>query len=209
MTAPEVELRTTWHHIASTGHDSILDSLVARHRESHRRYHTLTHVIWVLRHVSALAHAGESTTDLAAVQFAALWHDAVYTPGANDNEACSAVLACCAAADLGWETPRQLLVERLVLATAEHRPYDADEALLVDADLAILGAPRQVYANYVTGIRHEYSHVDDGAWKLGRTAVLTSFLTQPHLYFTDTMRTQRETRARANIADELASLSGQ
>ncbi len=209
MTAPEVELRTAWRHIASAGHDSILDSLVARHRESHRQYHTLTHVMWVLRHVSALAAAGESTTDLAAVKFAALWHDAVYVPGANDNEACSALLACGAAADLGWGTSRQVLVERLVLATAEHRPCDADEALLVDADLAILGAPPQAYADYVTGVRHEYSHVDDGAWKAGRTAVLTSFLAQPHLYFTNTMRTQRETRARANIAAELASLSAQ
>jgi len=207
MTTPEVELRSTWRQLAGHGHDHLLDSVLARHREPHRRYHTLTHVMFVLRHVAALTSAGEATTDVAAVQLAALWHDAIYNAAASDNEARSAGLAQQAAAELGWSMSRQLLVERLVLATAGHHPSDADEAMLVDADLAILGASAQEYAAYVAGVRSEYEHVDDEAWRAGRSAMLSGFLGQPQLFTTVTMRTQREARARANITAELASLA--
>ncbi|HQZ35339.1 MAG TPA: hypothetical protein PK020_13015 [Ilumatobacteraceae bacterium] len=207
MTTPEVELRSAWRQLAARRHDHLLDGVFARHREPHRRYHTLTHVMWVLRHIGVLVAAGEATTDDAAVRLAALWHDAVYNSTATDNEARSALLAREAAAELGWALPRQLLVERLVLATAGHQPTDADEAMLVDADLAILGASAQDYSAYVAGVRSEYAHVSDDAWRTGRTAVLTGFLAQPHLFTTVTMRTERETRARANIAAELAGLS--
>jgi len=207
MTTPEVELRSAWRHLAGPGHDHLLDALLARHREPQRRYHTLTHVMWVLRHITALVAAGEPTTDAAAVRLAALWHDAVYNAAVTDNEARSAALARSAAAELGWLPARQQLVERLVLATAGHRPSDADEAILVDADLAILGASAQDYTAYVTGVRDEYAHLGDDAWRTGRTAVLSSFLAQPQLFTTVTMRTQRETLARANITAELASLA--
>lgn len=206
MTTPEVELRSVWRPLAGPGHDHLLDSMLARHREAHRRYHTLTHVMWVLRHISALVAAGESTTDVHAVRLAALWHDAVYDATASDNEARSAVLARAAAEELGWSSPRQDLVERLVLATAGHHPTDADETMLIDADLAILGASAQDYAAYVIGVRSEYGHVDDAAWRTGRAAVLDGFLAQPHIFTTPSMRSQRETRARANMSAELASL---
>ena len=209
MTTPEVELRSVWHQVAGHGHDHLLDAVLARHREAHRRYHTLTHVMWVLRHITALVAAGEPTTDVAAVQLAALWHDAVYHAAASDNEARSALLAKAAAADLGWSISRQQLVERLVLATAGHRPADDDEAMLVDADLAILGAPTQEFLAYVSGVRNEYVHLDEDSWRAGRTAVLAGFLAQPHLFTTPTMRTQREARARANITAELAGLAVQ
>ncbi len=207
MTTPEVALRSAWQQLAGDGHDHLLDAVLARHREPHRRYHTLTHVMWVLRHINMLVAADEPTTDEAAVRLAALWHDAVYNSAATDNEARSALLARAAAAELGWALPRQLLVERLVLATAGHQPVDADEAMLVDADLAILGASAQDYSVYVTGVRSEYAHVSDDAWRTGRTAVLTGFLAQPHLFTTVTMRIQREARARVNIAAELSGLS--
>ena len=207
MTTPEAELRSAWRQIAGGGHESLLHGVLARHRESHRRYHTLTHVMWVLRHIRVLVAAGEPTTDEAAVQLAALWHDAVYEAAANDNEAWSSQLASAAAAELGWTSGRQQLVGRLVLATAGRRPSDADEAMLVDADLAILGASTQDYSAYVAGVRSEYAHVGDSDWQTGRSAVLRGFLAQPYLFTTVTMRTQREARARANITAELATLA--
>ena len=207
MPTPEVELRSAWGQLAGHGHDQLLDDVLGRHREPHRRYHTLTHVMWVMRHITALIAAGEPTTDADAVRLAALWHDAVYNTAASDNEARSALLAQSAAVHLGWSVPRQRLVERLVLATAGHRPTDADEAMLVDADLAILGAPAQEYAAYVAGVRSEYAHVGDNAWKTGRSAVLNDFLTQRQLFTTATMRAQREAPAQANITAELAGLA--
>jgi predicted metal-dependent HD superfamily phosphohydrolase len=161
----------------------------------------------VVRHIATLAAAGEATTDINAVQLAALWHDAVYDATASDNEARSASLASGAAGELGWSSTRRQLVRRLVLATAGHHPTDPDEAMLVDADLAILGAPPHQYAAYVTGVRAEYAHVDDAAWRSGRSTLLAGFLAMPQIFTTATMRTQREARARANITAELAGLA--
>lgn len=214
MTAPEVELRRAWRSVAGSARgahpspeaEAAFEALLARHREPHRRYHTATHVMWVLRHLHELTVAGEGPSDVAAAQLAALFHDVVYDPRATDNEARSAALAVEAAAALEWPADRCSLVHRLVMATAGHRPADADEAALVDADLAILGAPPNEYAAYARAVRAEYAHVPDDAWRVGRTAVLRSFASMEHLYSTELMRRTREARAFANIAAELATL---
>jgi predicted metal-dependent HD superfamily phosphohydrolase len=206
MTAPEAELRIAWQHLAGGAHDELLDRVLACHREPHRRYHTATHVMWVLRHLSRLAGATGEPIDVPALQLAALYHDIVYDARATDNEARSAHLAVAAARELGWDDGRVELVHRLVMATAGHRADDTNEALLVDADLAILGADPGNYDAYVRGVRAEYGHVTDDAWRAGRGAVLRGFLALPHLFNTATMRAEREARARANIAAELAAL---
>ena len=84
---------------------------------------------------------------------------------------------------------------------------DADAAVLFDADLAILGASPAEYQAYVTGVRAEYAHVDDAGWRTGRAAVLQTFLDRDPIYATPTMRADRERRARANLAAELAALA--
>ena len=81
-----------------------------------------------------------------------------------------------------------------------------DTAVLVDADLAILGADPAGYSTYVTGVRL-YRHVSDEEWRSGRAAVLEAFLERPTIYSTPTGRDRWETRARANLAAELAGLA--
>lgn len=207
MTAPEVELRAVWRQLAGAGHEHLLDALLAAHRQPHRRYHNATHVMWVLRHIAALVAAGEPVTDMAAVQLAALFHDVVYDPQATDNEARSAALASAAAAELGWPVARAAAVAQLVQATAVHIADDPDGAVLIDADLAILGASPAEYTAYVHGVRAEYAHVPDAAWRAGRAQVLHRFLEQPRLFVTETMQHDRGARARANLTAELATLS--
>ena len=208
MPAPEVELSEVWRHLAGSDHEPLLAEVLAHHREPHRRYHTATHVMWVLRHITHIAGHGEPLADLPAVQLAALYHDIVYDPRATDNEARSALLAGRAAAALGWPAARRQLVERLVLATAGHAPCTIDEAVLVDADLAILGAAPDEYAAYVHAVRSEYAHVADDAWRVGRAAVLREFLARPTLFTTATMVSAHEETARANLTAELMSLVG-
>ena len=211
MSSPEAELRGVWAHLAAgapagTATDHLLDALLGRLGEPHRRYHTAAHVMWVVRHVHGLAHLLEDSDDLADVELAALYHDAVYDPMRNDNESLSARLAASVAAELGWSAARCDTVHRLVTATAEHRPTDAAEAVLVDADLAVLGGDPRSYSAYVTGIRAEYAHVDDEGWRQGRATVLRHFLDADRIFHTPPMRAEREARARANMTAELAAL---
>lgn len=207
VTSPDVELRRIWRRIAGTRHDGVLDGVLARHREPLRRYHTATHVMWVCRHVDRLA-AAHPVADLDAVRMAALFHDAIYDPRSTTNEIDSARLAVDRLTELGWAERRCDHVRRLIEATAGHGAdgADTDTAVLLDADLAILGAAPNDYQAYVTGVRAEYAHVPDDAWRTGRAAVLDHFLERSAVYATATMRAEREARARANLEAELAAL---
>jgi predicted metal-dependent HD superfamily phosphohydrolase len=146
--------------------------------------------------------------DLGAVTMAAFFHDAVYDPHAGDNEHQSAALAVRVLHELGWDEFRARAVGTLIEATARHETTDdADRAVLLDADLAVLGSEPAAYQAYVTGVRAEYAHVDTPSWRTGRAAVLRSFLDRPRLYSTSLATTRWEARARANMTAELASLA--
>ncbi len=202
------ELRAAW--TTAIGDDpaalAALDDVVARHREPHRRYHGVRHVTWVVRHVHELARE-VTMTDEAAVVAAAFFHDAVYDPRASDNEERSAQLAERVLAELGWPEDRRLAVGAMVRATAAHGAADdVDTAVLLDADLAVLGAEPAAYQAYVTGVRAEYAHVDPGAWRIGRGQVLRDLLARRPLYGTAPGRARWASRAAANMTAELAAL---
>jgi predicted metal-dependent HD superfamily phosphohydrolase len=203
MTQPEPELRNAWHHIVGRHYDGYLDALLTRYREPHRHYHTATHIMWVTRLLADLA-----TQPSAELVAAALYHDAVYDALARDNEELSARLAIGDLAEIGWTAAACRTVAEMIRATASHSADDAsaDMAMLLDADLAILGADPARYQAYVNGIRAEYDHVDDASWRVGRSAVLCHFLDRPRLFVTEHMYDAREHRARANIEAELATL---
>jgi len=182
-----------------------LDDIVGRHREPHRRYHGVRHVTWVVRHVHTLADS-VPVADLDAVVAAAFFHDAVYDPRASDNEEQSARLAERVLAELAWSPVRAATVAAMVRATAAHEATDGDEAVLLDADLAILGSEPAAYQAYVTGVRTEYAHLDADAWRVGRAAVLHGLLERRPLFATEPGRTRWEARAGANMTAELAAL---
>ncbi len=210
MSGVETELRTAWQlHIGNTRAGiAEYESVIARHREPHRRYHGVAHVRWVLRHVATLVRDGEVVTDRDAVGAAAFYHDAVYDTLRADNERASARLASRALAELGWDAVRVSNVADLVMATATHTDVGGDPAVLVDADLAVLGADPAGYRTYCTGVRYEFRHLDDTAWSTGRSAVLRNFLRRDQIFATSSGRARWELTARSNITAELAALDG-
>lgn len=180
--------------------------VVARYGAPGRFYHTLAHISHVLHVVAALApHAA----DTDAVRLAAWLHDLVYEPGASDNEARSAALAGGWLRALGLDAALRAEVERLILLTASHEAdrHDGNGAVLLDADLAVLGAPPPIYAAYAGAIRREYAHVGEAAYRLGRASVLRVFLARPILYQTARARAAYEARARQNLERELELLT--
>ncbi len=97
----------------------------------------------------------------------------------------------------------------MILLTKAHHaePDDRDGQVLLDADLAILGAEESRYDEYAAAIRREYAWVPDEAYRTGRRGVLETFLKKPRIYFTDTLFFLREERARKNLAKEIERLS--
>jgi predicted metal-dependent HD superfamily phosphohydrolase len=226
------ELAAAWHHIAgsSLAAERVLASLVARHRQPHRRYHGTRHVVWMLRHVRELAAALGGPVDLDVAMAAAFFHDAIYDPRRDDNEVRSAELAVrelSSLANPAWPAARVIRVGELVGATAHTAGIDGavddadgtagdvegvagrvdvERAVVLDADLAVLGSDPRAYQAYVDGVRGEYAHLDAATWRTGRAGVLRDLLARPTLYRTEPARARWERRARANLTAELASL---
>ena len=214
---PEEALRGCWErltvrsspdHAAVAARRSIIEDVVARHAEPVRHYHTASHVMFVLEHVEQLLPHASSSLDGDAIRAAALFHDVVYDPMSSSNEHDSAKIAAIAMRSAGWSDQRVVLVAALIEATAAHDDDSSEAAVLLDADLAILGSEPSAYARYVAGVRAEFAHVSDDAWRTGRATVLQSFLGRPRIFRTPTMAEQREAAARANLTDELAQLRG-
>jgi predicted metal-dependent HD superfamily phosphohydrolase len=209
MTQPEIEIRSAWRRVAGPEHEGCVDALLLRYAEPHRYYHTATHVmkvLWTVHDLSALEGRQPSPELIAA----ALYHDAVYDPRADDNEARSAALAAGDLALVGWSIGQRDVVKALIGATADHlasQVVSNETAILLDADLSILGADPLTYQAYVTGVRAEYFFVEDEHWRVGRGRVLRGFLDNPRLFATEYMHVELEHRARANIHAELAALA--
>ena len=211
MSSDLAELETAWRAVFGDGATSRSagDELIARYRQPHRVYHGCRHLVWVVRHARQLASApGVDTADVDALLAAAFYHDAVYEPRASDNEARSGDLASAELLALGWPRQRASRVAALVACTATHEPtdHDIDAAVLCDADLAVLGTDPADYQAYVTGVRREYSHVDEGAWRTGRARVMATYAARHPIYRTAMARERWEARAHANIAAELAAI---
>ena len=184
---------------------AFVDDVVSRYGEPHRRYHTLEHARAVADGVSTIASAS-GLSDPRAALLAAWLHDAVYDTRAAGNEDASADYASAGLGALGVEAG---LVERcgaLIQVTATHLADALDEAVLCDADLAILATPADVYACYARQVREEYDWVPEEDFRVGRTAILRTLLVRDTLYRTPVAR-RWEVAARSNVGAELAELA--
>jgi predicted metal-dependent HD superfamily phosphohydrolase len=180
-------------------------ALLERWREPHRRHHGERHLAEVLDAIAVLAGPDD---DLEAVELAAWFHDAVYA-GRPDDEQRSAELARTQLQQSGAPAGLVDEVARLVLLTRTHDPDPDDRAgmLLCDADLSVLGADPQRYAEYLADVRAEYSFVDDASWREGRARVLGHLLGLDPMFRTATGRARWERAARSNLAAEMHDLS--
>ncbi|MEO8105835.1 MAG: metal-dependent phosphohydrolase [Actinomycetes bacterium] len=185
----------------------VTGGLGPRYAQPHREYHNLMHVEDVLLRIEELEPPVEHELALA---LAAWFHDAVYQPGKPDNEDRSAYVAYDALEQVGASPELIAEVVRLVRLTASHEADPDDDAgtVLCDADLAILAASPDRYARYVDAIRQEYIHVPQSEFSVGRANVLQSFLDRTSIYRTPHGQQHWEAAARANLATELAALTG-
>lgn len=170
-----------------------------------RAYHNFGHVQALLRHYRDVAD-GPGWRQPLEVLLAVLYHDAIYEAGRSDNEQRSAELARAAITrwlpDAGVDVAR---VETLIELTARHGSLqgdmlDADAALFLDSDMAILGAPEAVFDAYDRGIGEEYrGKVPGFLFRLNRRRFLKKVLVQPRIFFSDFFHERYDAQARANL----------
>ena len=184
----------------------VVIELTTRYGEPHRAYHTGDHIAAMLRWFDAVAE-GPGWQHPEDVYIAILFHDAIYDATRHDNEARSAGLA----EEVVGASARAVA---LIALTARHGTLtpadvagDPDAGYFLDSDLAILGAPADVFDRYDAGVRVEYAHVPDAAYRAGRGAFLAKLAALPRIYFTEFFHARLDTAARANLARAIARLA--
>jgi len=187
-----------WRSIGvANANPALLDELLARYDEPQRAYHTRQHLAECLQHVDRERAHAEHPGEVAL----ALWfHDAIYDLDRHDNEARSADWARQALRDAGAAPEIAERVHALVMATChDAAPHGKDAQLLVDIDLAILGAPPARFDEYERQIRVEYAHIPPEVFEPRRREILGRFLARDPLYQTPSMRNLLEASARRNL----------
>jgi predicted metal-dependent HD superfamily phosphohydrolase len=181
--------------------------LLTRYGENGRFYHNRDHLHHILTTIKAICAPARPDP---ALLLAAWYHDAVYDPRAADNEAQSAALARQQLQAAGLDRELVDEVARLILLTEKHEVAEAGLSLreqengriLLDADLAILGADPDRYRQYAQAIRREYAFVPEAEYRQGRANVLRRLLARQPLYYTPFMQTYSR-QARRNLTAEL------
>lgn len=187
---------------------TVLEDLRTRLSEPHRAYHSQTHIDAML---ARFRKAREAFHVPEAVELAIWFHDAVYEPGAMDNERRSAVLLRRALDGLAASALLEA-AELMILATEHHAvplglpaPLTADLAAFLDLDMAVLGASPVEYDLYAAGVAREFVPVvGEAAYRQGRAAFLRRALaTATPLFHTSPVQEALERPARANMLREL------
>lgn len=187
-----------WSDLGLQPPPGLFEQLVRAYEEPQRHYHSLQHLCECLAHFEQARHLAQQPGEVAI----ALWfHDAIYDVRGKSNERQSAdwairVLASCQASQATLAR-----VERLIMVTRhDATPSEPDEQLLVDIDLAILGATPERFAEYDAQVRAEYAWVPGFVYRMKRRSVLKAFLGRPCIYSTEHFNVRYEAQARSNLA---------
>ena len=207
MTNSEPLFERSWQHawqgLGATPPAGLLQALLAAYAEPQRRYHTRQHLAECLAHFEAVQNRAQHP---AEVELALWFHDAVYDIKGKDNELRSAQWAAQALGEAGLAEAICGRVHELVMATRhEVLPEHDDARLLVDIDLAILGADSERFAQYDAQVRAEYAWVPWPIYGIKRKQVLQGFLQRKAIYATPYFHARLEQQAHANLCQAVAS----
>ena len=184
---------------------TLVQTVVSAYGQTPRAYHGAEHIVEVLAHWRQVAE-GPGWQQPRETWLALLFHDAVYETGRRDNEAMSAALARheleSHLGGLGIDVER---VCSLIELTARHgrlapADMDTDAALMLDCDMAILGASEARFDAYDAAIAEEYRDVLP-AWmfRFNRRRFLKHLLGLHRIYLSEYFHDRLDAPARANL----------
>lgn len=147
--------------------------LVKHYSNSSRYYHNLKHIDHLLEIIEILR---EKSQNFIAIQFAVWFHDVIYNTHCKNNEEKSAEYMEIELNTL--KIPSEIIdkAKNMILKTKNHEAHenDIDSEILLDADMAILGAEISEYKIYAQGIRQEYYWISEHEYSIGRKNFFSS-----------------------------------
>ena len=142
------------------------DIVLKRYQEHHRYYHTVNHLSDVISYL-----LNENALD-DELFLAAVYHDAIYNPKANDNEEKSAELFLNESKHSKLNKSQIDLVCQLILDTKTHKPSNLKSEIFIKADLNILNQPLSMLLEFEKQIFKEYQFADFKIYQKNRIEVL-------------------------------------
>jgi predicted metal-dependent HD superfamily phosphohydrolase len=199
------EWTTTWKGLGvEAPGDQLYEELVARYSDPERHYHTLQHLDECF---ARLAESRQLAEHAHEIELALWFHDAVYDVRRQDNEERSASWAEEVSLGAGLTQHVAANVRDLIMATRHDAiPVTVDGKLLVDIDLAILGAPAERFDEYERQVRQEYAWVPDLLFCSKRREILEAFLARPSIFSTGYFQAKYEAQARVNLERSITAL---
>lgn len=180
---------------------TFLGLISALYAESHRHYHTISHI-------ASMLELGKRTS-LSENQILAIWlHDSIYDPHSSTNEEDSAAFADRSLREQGYPEEDAGIVRQVILDTKKHIPSIPESKIVIDLDMAILGGSQGEYGNYKDQIRREYAHVESSIFNVVRNHFLNKLLRRDRIFYTPEFE-HLEKPARANLEWEIKINSGQ
>lgn len=180
------------------------EEVLKHYNDRSRHYHSMQHLENMF---SDLNEVRSNIRDWNAIIIALVYHDIIYKPLSGTNEEESASLASRRLHHINVPAEKIEKIEHLILATKKHiGSADDDVNYFLDADLAIFGKGPDLYDDYATAVRREFSIVPDFVYKPGRKKVLNHFLSMHPIFKTDFFRNRFAEQAKINLERELRSL---
>ncbi len=200
--------RTRWNELLArlnlSSDEHTFTKLENSYSEKHRAYHTCTHIEACLDKLDSNRALLDNPD---AVEIAIWFHDAIYRPFSKNNEEDSAQWAVEFMEENGASEHLITVVSSLIIATKHSVTiHSNDQSVLVDIDLAILGAEPNVYARFEADIRTEYKAVPKFIFRKKRAKLLRDFLDRDYIFRCEPFRTLYESRARSNLEDAIRTL---
>jgi predicted metal-dependent HD superfamily phosphohydrolase len=181
----------------------VFAELARLYSEPSRFYHGWTHLLDCL---DQLDLAAMLLDDPDAVEMALWFHDAVYEPGASDNEQKSAELFGLLAGEYFPPAFSNKIHEYILLTRHQEAPGDLDGGFMVDVDLSSFAANWDKFLQDSYNIRSENDYLADDEFYPKQIGFLQSLLERQRIFFSDHFYTQYEGIARLNITRFLAKL---
>ena len=200
-----VSWRRCWSGLSAMGDGAALrQTLLDAYAEPQRHYHTLQHLAECISH---LQENLDLALEPAEVEIALWFHDAIYDIKASNNEQLSADWAVSALREAQVAADKIEHVRAHILATKHAaQAQSVDQQLLVDIDLAILGASPARFAEYESQVQAEYAWVPAPFFRAKRREILSEFLSRVPLYNTPKLRNKLEQQAQANLTTSIEKL---
>ena len=173
--------------------------LIQAYNEPGRHYHTLDHIECCLGLFVDIKDVADNPDALAL----SIWfHDAIYKPGAGDNEQRSADWFMAESKGVFDDDLRDTVYAHIMATLhcgAEIEDHDAQ--LMIDIDLASFGMPWPVFLRDSENVRKELPHLSDAEFYPKQCAFSQGLLEKPRFFQSDYFYQHYENQVRRNLAD--------